>query len=527
MKRGDVVEAEILRLDFPDKGIGEVTDPVTGEKVRTRVRGVLPGQSVRCRIVKNGTGRKEARLLEVIKRAPIETETPCPHFADCGGCSYQRLTAENELALKEEQVHHLLDGVLSEQEDPPVWDPALDSPLREGYRNKMEFTWGDEYKDGPLALGLHRRGGRHDIVSVTDCRIMDADYRRILAAALLYFSPLYEKGAVDYYHRMSGEGYLRHLLVRKGAHTGEILIDLVTTSEGGNELLEGFVRTLLSLSTDGEITGILHTVNDARADAVIDQGTTILYGRDHFHEKLLELSFRISPFSFFQTNSHSAEVLYSKVREYVRLALAAEELSVDEASELSDNVDSRQQRQKPASLRKPVVYDLYSGTGTIAQLVSHVSSRVAAIEIVPEAVEAARKNAAENGIENCDFYCGDVLKLVDDPAIIGQTGHPDLIILDPPREGIHPAAIPKIISFGVDHIIYVSCKPTSLARDLQVFLAGGYRAERLCVINQFPFAVHVECVTLLQRMSNTRERTITLDVEMEDYYRLKNETEKA
>ncbi|MCR5674476.1 MAG: 23S rRNA (uracil(1939)-C(5))-methyltransferase RlmD [Lachnospiraceae bacterium] len=495
MKKGEQIEAEILRLDFPNKGVAEALDETTGETVRLRVKGVLPGQLVRCVLTKNGSGRKEARLLEVLRPGEIETETPCPHFARCGGCSYQTLSAEAELALKEEQVRRLLAPVLGERsagEDPAagipdpgavscLWDSALDSPLRFGYRNKMEFTWGDSEKGGPLALGLHRRGSMYDIESVTDCRIVDEDYRRILRASLAFFSPLYERGEIDFYHKTTGEGYLRHLLVRKAAYTGEILVDLVTTSQREQETLRGFADALLGLDFDGRIVGILHTVNDARADVVRDEGTTVLYGQDHFYEKLLGLRFRITPFSFFQTNSYSAEVLYSKVREYVQSALAVD--AADPA----------------APARKPIVYDLYSGTGTIAQLVASVAERVAGIEIVPEAVEAARQNAEENGIRNCVFFAGDVLKLVDDPAVTDAAGRPDLIILDPPREGIHPKALPKILAFNVEHIIYVSCKPTSLARDLEIMLQNGYRAERVCVVNQFPCAGHVETVCLLTK----------------------------
>ena len=490
MKKGQMIEAEVLRLDFPNKGIAAATDPATGETFTLRVKGVLPGQRVRAVITRNGSIRKEGRLVEVLAPGPDETETPCEHFARCGGCSYQTISPEAELELKESMVRRLLSRVLEEYQgsDMPQWDPALDSPISEGYRNKMEFTWGDAVKDGPLALGMHRRGSMHDIETVSSCRIVDADYRKILSTALAVFAPCHERGELTFYHRMKGEGTLRHLLVRKAAHTGEILVDLVTTSQTGGigtagmkEILSAFVRELLALELDGRITGILHTVNDARADAVRDEGTKILYGQDHFYEELLGLRFRITPFSFFQTNSYSAEVLYTKVREYVQAALE------DESS------DGRG--------RKPVVYDLYSGTGTIAQIVSPVAERVAGIEIVPEAVEAAKTVAAENHIENCTFFAGDVLRLVDDPAVTEAVGRPDLIILDPPREGIHPKALPKIISYGVEHIIYVSCKPSSLARDLASFLQAGYRADRICVVNQFPKSAHVETVVLLTRQN--------------------------
>ncbi|MCR4763939.1 MAG: 23S rRNA (uracil(1939)-C(5))-methyltransferase RlmD [Lachnospiraceae bacterium] len=491
MKKGDVIEAEILRLDFPNKGVAEAEDRESGERIRLRVKGVLPGERVRCRITRNGRDRKEARLLEVIRPGEMETEIPCPHFSICGGCSYQTLSADAELSLKEAQVRRLLEPVLARQDEPYQWEEALDSPLRYGYRNKMEFTFGDSVKDGPLSVGLHRRGSMYDIESVTSCKIVDEDYRKILQAVIDVFTPLYASGKISFYHRMTGEGFLRHLLIRKAAHTGEILADLVTTSQTVQKTaLQAFAQALLALELEGRIVGILHTINDSRADVVRDEGTEILYGQDHFYEELLGLRFRITPFSFFQTNSHSAEVLYRKVREYVRLALDDSEI-------------------------RPVVYDLYSGTGTIAQIVASVADRVAGIEIVPEAVEAAILNAKENRITNCTFFAGDVLKLVDDPALSETVGKPDLIILDPPREGIHPKALPKLLSFGVEHIIYVSCKPTSLATDLAAFIQNGYAVRRLCVLNQFPAAVHVETVALLSKLSEAKHH-IEVKVDMDE-----------
>ena len=200
---------------------------------------------------------------------------------------------------------------------------------------------------------------------------------------------------------------------------------------------------------------------------VVDQGTEVLYGKDFFTEELLGLRFKVTPFSFFQTNSHGAEVLYNTARSYLS---AGSEAGRD----------------------RGIVYDLYSGTGTIAQLMAPAASRVIGVEIVEEAVEAARINAVENGLTNCEFIAGDVLKVLD---TIEQK--PDTIILDPPRDGIHPKALPKILSYGVDNILYISCKPTSLARDLPAFIAAGYRPVRGVCVDQFPWTSSVETVCLL------------------------------
>ena len=232
-----------------------------------------------------------------------------------------------------------------EEKDPLSWfEGILPSPREFGYRNKMEFSFGDEYKGGPLALGMHRRGSFYDIVSVTDCQIVDGDYRQILKLTRDYF----DQKKVPFYHRMQKTGYLRHLLVRKASITGEILIDLVTTSQESHDLAE-YAGALLELPLEGKIAGILHTTNDSVADVVQDEGTEILYGQSWFSEKLLGLSFRITPFSFFQTNSWSAEVLYDTARKYIL------ETGLKEGA---------------------TVFDLYCGTGTITQLMAPAARKV-------------------------------------------------------------------------------------------------------------------------------------------------------
>lgn len=481
MKKGQVFEATVERVDFPNRGVVPVEEGVA------IVKNSLPGQKVKFSIAKVRKGKAEGRLLEVMERSPLETDAPCSHFGVCGGCTYLSLPYEQQLQLKERQVKRLLDGVLKGQEKDWAWEGIKGSPAPYEYRNKMEFSFGDEVKDGPLALGMHKRGSFYDVVSVTDCRIVDGDYRLILRTALDFFS---QRG-IPYYHKMSREGYLRHLLVRKASRTGEILAALVTTSQdpwktrkkedaavsedGLQEsgLLDAFRETLLSLERDGKLkgsfAGILHIVNDSPSDVVQSDRTETLCGRDYFYEELLGLRFKISVFSFFQTNSYSAEVLYETAREYV--------------GDLGGG-----------SGRDKVVYDLYSGTGTIAQLMAPVAGKVIGVEIVEEAVEAARKNAAENGLDNCEFIAGDVLK-----ALGGIAEKPDMIILDPPRDGIHPKALPKIIGYGVEKIVYISCKPTSLIRDLETFLACGYTVERAVAVDQFPWTANVETVALLSR----------------------------
>jgi 23S rRNA (uracil-5-)-methyltransferase RumA len=455
LKKGDLVEGIVREVKFPNKGIVET------EEGAVVVKNAITGQRVQSRINKKRKGKAEGALLSVLERSPLEIETPCPAFGTCGGCTYLCLPYEEQLKIKEAQVRELLTEAMP-QDTPMDWfQGILGSPSIYGYRNKMEFSFGDEYKDGPLALGMHKRGSFYDLVNAEPCVIVDEDYRKILHAVRTYWS---EKGA-SFYHRLRHEGYLRHLLVRKAVHTGEILIDLVTTSQEEYDLSE-FANMLLSLHMDGKIVGILHTVNDAVADVIKDDGTEILYGQDYFTESLLGLSFKVTPFSFFQTNSRGAEVLYDTARTF-----------------LTD-----------AGMKKGVVYDLYCGTGTISQLMAPVSEKVIGVEIVEEAVVAARENALRNDIHNCEFIAGDVLKVLDEIKEM-----PDLIILDPPRDGVHPKALPKILGYGVEQILYISCKPTSLARDIPAFLEAGYKPVRGISVDQFPWTANVETIILFQK----------------------------
>ena len=458
MKKGQVVEGIVKEIQFPNKGMVEVE----GEERKVIVKNVLPGQKVKASVNKIRKGKAEGRLLEVLEKSQEEIESACPHFQDCGGCTYQNLPYEKQLELKANQVKALLDPVCESYE----FEGIKASPCQLGYRNKMEFSFGDEYKDGPLALGMHKRGSFYDIVTVKDCQIVDGDFRKILEAVLEF----YRQQGAKYYHKLSHQGYLRHLLVRKAVKTEEILIDLVTTTHtefcGGEETtqLTELSALLQSLDLKGKIAGILHTQNDRLADVVQNDHTDILFGQDYFFEELLGLKFRISPFSFFQTNSLGAEVLYDTARSYV------------------------------GETKDKTIFDLYSGTGTIAQMLAPVAKHVIGIEIVEEAVEAAKENAKLNGLDNCTFIAGDVLKAID---LVEEK--PDFIVLDPPRDGIHPKALEKIIHFGVEQMVYISCKPTSLARDLEILQAHGYMPEKVCCVDMFPGTVHVETICKLCR----------------------------
>lgn len=450
MKKGEIYEGSVQEVLFPDKAV-----VVTEDGEIAQVKYGIPGQKIRFRVKKKRKDKIEGTLLEVLEQSPDEETSACEWAGKCGGCLYQTLPYEKQLAIKKAQIKGMLDKGGTDYE----FEQIAASPVVCGYRNKVELTFGDSYMGGPLALGMHQRGSFYDIAGVKSCQIMTPDMRMAADTVLAHFTKL----NISFYHRMRHEGVLRHLLLRTSAATGEFLVAIVTSSQGDASTmqLETLTETLKNLPWAGTLAGVLHITNDSLADVVQSDSTEILYGKDWITEKLLGLSFRVTLFSFFQTNSKGAEVLYQTVRDYI------------------------------GETNQKVIFDLYSGTGTIAQILAPVAKHVTGVEIVEEAVEAAKVNAGLNGLDNCSFIAGDVLKVIDE-----LTEKPDLIVLDPPRDGIHPKALPKIIAYGVPVIVYVSCKPTSLVRDREILEAAGYHMTKARAVDMFPATGGIETVAL-------------------------------
>ena len=471
MKKGMEYTGKVVDLSFPNKGKIDC-----GEEGIAIVKGTIPGQTVKFVVSKKRTGKAIGRLKEVVEKSELENVEPkCPHFGMCGGCSYQTMDYDNQLSLKEKTVKDILDNDVKQDYK---FEGIIGSPVNWEYRNKMEFSFGDEVKDGPLTLGMHKKNSFHDIVTVNQCQIIHSDYRKVLDCVLDFC----KRKQLPFYKKMKHIGYLRHLLVRRTSITNQMLVAVVTTSEKQWEdqtNWQELVEELKGLDLDAKLCGVIHIINDGLADVVQSDETRILYGDEYIYEELLGLRFKISVFSFFQTNSLGAEVLYSKAREYI-----------------GDTKDM-------------TVFDLYSGTGTIAQIIAPVAKKVVGVEIVEEAVEAAKVNAGLNGLDNCEFIAGDVLKVIDEIQ-----DKPDMIVLDPPRDGINPKALQKIIDFGVNNLVYISCKPTSLARDLEMLQEQGYKVEKACAVDMFPNTVHVETVALLSKLSDAKDNIeVTVDMD--------------
>ena len=449
LRKGYELEVKVDYVRYPNIGI---IDHPEGE---IRVKGALKGEKVLIRISRKRKDYYQGKIVEVLEKSSDEIESKCPHFGVCGGCSYQNLSYEDELRYKEEQVRNLFKNTGLDANILKI----KGSPSVENYRNKMEYTFGDEYKDGPLSLGMHRKGKFYEIEPVINCNISGGDFNEILKAVLEHFRNTSHK----FYNRRNHKGFLRHLVVRKSETNGDILVNLVTSSQ--EDLDKGaFIQALLDLKLEGNIAGILHTINDNVADIIKVDKLDLLYGRDYLIEEVCGLKFKISPFSFFQTNTKAAEKLYYMVQDLM------------------------------GDIEDQTVFDLYSGTGTIAQIMAKKAEKVIAIELIEEAVEMAKLNAKLNGLNNINFMAGDMFKIVDNIK-----ERPDLIVIDPPRPGLENT-LKKIIDFNPKSFIYVSCNPTTLARDLVGFKEAGYKIGDIHLLDQFPRTPHVEAICRLDKL---------------------------
>ena len=389
----------------------------------------------------------------------------CNNIGLCGGCTFRDLNYQQQIEYKENKVRDALSKYFDLDTE---FQSIVPSPLTTAYRNKMEFSFGDDKKDGPLNLGMHQKRSFYNILNATECDLISEEMKEIVSKTLFFFR---EKN-ISYFHKKRFKGYLRNLVLRKSYYENKILVNLVTSSDfvganacgalisiDENQLLSEYVDYIKS----DYIAGILHTVNNQVSDAVKCEEIKILYGVDYLTEKVCDIYFKISPFSFFQTNSLCASKLYEKAKEFA----------------LSGN-----------DYKDKVLYDLFCGTGTIAQIMSKEFKKVIGVEIVPEAVNKAKENAILNNITNVEFLCDDVNKYID------NIDNADILILDPPREGIIEKTLNKILSLKPQAIVYISCKLQSLERDSAIILKGGYKLRKVCPVDMFPWTDNVETVAL-------------------------------
>jgi 23S rRNA (uracil1939-C5)-methyltransferase len=447
LRRGDEATLVIDSLAFGGRGVGRV------EGFVVFVPDTAPGDRVRVRVWRVKRGYAEADLAEVERPSPFRTSPPCPHFGPCGGCIWQHISYPTQLEAKQAIVRDSLSHMagLQDVEVRPILGMA--SPWH--YRNKMEFTF---HPDG--LLGLHRRGAFDKVVMIDTCLLHSPRCDEILKRVREFAV----SSGLSRYDPRDHTGLLRQLVLREGKATGEIMVGFITTARevpGLRTLAEELVAQVPSISC------VVHGINPGMSDGLPLAGVSVLAGRPYIVEELAGLRFRIGVETFFQTNTA-------------------------QASRLIDVVDGL-----AALGGGETVYDLYCGVGTFSLALARRSGRVYGIELSAAAIDAARENAADNGIANAEFVAGDVRRIL--PEMCGQAGRPDLVVLDPPRGGAGSRVMRRVVATDAPRIIYVSCNPTTLAPDLRDLVAAGYAVRAVQPLDLFPHTYHVECAALLER----------------------------
>lgn len=460
IKKGISIELEIESIASGGKGLARV------EGFVIFVRGALPGDRVNALITKKKKGYAEARMLDLLSPSKDRIEAPCPYFGYCGGCQWQHVGYNRQLAYKEKLVIDAM-GHIGNLGDTEVKD-TIPSENRFEYRNKMEFSFSDRRwllpdelgsespADISFALGLHVPGTFHKVIDIDSCLLQQERGNLILREVKKYAM----ESSAPPYGLKSHIGFWRFLTLRRSFHSRTWMVNIIT-SEEKREVVEPLAERLCTRFDD--IETVVNNITNRKASIAVGEREIVLKGEGIIHDHIGPYGFQISANSFFQTNSPGAEVLYQKALEYADL----------KGSEL--------------------VLDLYSGTGTIPIYMSSHAGEVLGMEIVESSILDAEKNCRENSISNCRFVWGDIKDLLGQLEI-----RPDVIIIDPPRAGMHKNVLARVIEMGVNKIVYISCNPATLARDLAE-LAAVYDVKEIQPVDMFPHTHHIECVTKLVR----------------------------
>ena len=461
-KKGTDIELLIESLAFGGMGLSNINGKIVF------VKNAIPGQIVLARITKKRSAFFEARKLQIIKETKDCIQPICDHFNDCGGCSFQNLIYEKQLFYKEQQVNDLykkmgkFQGVCSEK--------IVPCQNQFNYRNKMEFSFSnkrwiladnDSGEDENFALGLHVAGRYDKILNINQCHLQLDDVNEILN--LIKKECL--KNKLEPYDIKQHSGFLRHLMIRYGIKTNEIMINFVTSYDKKN-LLKPISKKLIN--TFPKITSIVNNINTRKADIAFGEWENNLEGNDYIIDKIGDYEFEISANSFFQTNTLQAEVLYEIIKEECNLN------------------------------GTEIVYDLYSGIGSISIFISKYAKSIYAIELIENAVKDAKKNARRNNINNINFFCGDLKDILRQDKNLTSIPKPDIIILDPPRAGMHKKTIQDVIKSKPKRIVYCSCNPSTQVRDIIDFCNNGYILKKIRPVDMFPNTPHIECVSTLE-----------------------------
>ncbi len=459
IKKRKTYELEIIDLAFGGKGLAKP------EGFPVFVDRVLPGDRVFVKVTKKKKSWAEAKLIKIMEPSHLRGKAKCAYAGFCGGCKWQELAYEKQLAYKKRHVQESL-AHIGRLKQVPVLDVIASNPVFH-YRNKMEFSCSqkrwlmpheleDETIKKTFGIGLHVPGTFDKVIDIQDCSIMPQEGNQILGAVRDFV----RDSGLPAYHLRSHEGFWRFVMLRHSVAFDQWMVNLVT-KEKNLEVMNRLGQVLADRFPG--IESIVNNITDARSGVSLGKEEVLIHGRDHIREKLGAHEFRISANSFFQTNTRACETLYAKVEEFAGLT------------------------------GHETVLDLYSGTGTIPIWLSGKAKRVTGIEIVKSAVADARKNASLNKITNCEFIEGDIKAVL--PGL-GQS--PDVMIIDPPRVGMHKDVVLQVLRARAETIVYVSCNPATLARDLEM-LAPAYDIVKVQPVDMFPHTYHIESVALLKR----------------------------
>lgn len=470
LKKGAEVELQVESLAFGTKGVSRVNGFVVF------VEETLPGQRVRAQIFKKKSGYAEARAIEIIEQSPNFVTPRCRHFTDCGGCLLQNLDYATQLQSKQQQVKELLEHI-GGIADPPM-APAMGSPQIFFYRNKMEFSFSrqrwltrEEIAKNEItlaknfALGLHTRNRYDKTLAIEECHLQSPLSNQILAVVRTFT----EKHALVPYTTFGHTGFWRFLVIREGKQTDDVMVNIVTAdAPEGRTAVQQLAEKLHAEIP--QITTIVHNINHSKAQIAVGDEEVVLHGPGFIRERIGSFLFQISPNSFFQTNTLGAEKLYGVAREFAGLT------------------------------GKETVFDLYCGAGTIAIFISPQAKQVVGFEIVPQAIHDAGVNCHLNEVRNCAFILGDLKdELAQTPLLVNRWGRPDVVIVDPPRAGMHPKVVQKIIELSPPRLVYVSCNPSTLARDVKELALTGYQLKKAQPVDMFPHTSHIEVVGVLEK----------------------------
>lgn len=456
---------EILRAGAKGVSIGKTSDGKT-----VLVKDAIPGDVVNVDVYKKKSSYLEGNAVEILKKSPYRITPRCIHFGVCGGCKWQNMSYETQLKFKQDEVENNLKriGGFHDLEILPI----LGSPEEYYYRNKLEFTFSnarwltlDEIRNTAEtydrnALGFHIPGQWSKVLDIKECHLQAEPANSIRLEAKRFA----DENNLEFYDLHNQQGFLRTLMIRSN-QKGEFMV-LVQFFKEDQSKREAFLQNLQDKFP--QIVSLLYAINPKGNDSIYDLNIHVYAGQDFIIEEMEDLHFKIGPKSFYQTNPAQAYELYKITRDFA-------DLKGDE-----------------------IVYDLYTGTGTIAQFVSKNAKKVIGVEAVQEAIDAAKANAKRNGIKNCTFYCGDMKDIFDD-QFIEQNGMPDVIITDPPRDGMHKNVVETILRINPKRVVYVSCNSGTQARDLEL-MKNQYQIKKVRPVDMFPQTHHVENVVLLERI---------------------------